>query len=127
MTQGQKTKTTRSKTYRPQHEKPGPFRLDYILLPYGAYYEKTRVFLDAKKGDKMRFFNGPEVLIEDVRLIEDINSCDVMCRVRYGVSWHVAYERWLSYARMEGNNRDIISKNCCIAVFFGIDIEANDE
>lgn len=112
---------------RPAHEKPGPFRLDYILLPYGEYYQKTKAFLEARKGDTMRFFNGPVVPIEDVRLIEDINACDVLCRVRYGVSWDAAYERWASYAKMEGNSKDVISRNCCIAVFFGIDIEEDAE
>lgn len=104
--------------YKPAHEEPGDFNLDFILLPYGTYYEKTACFLRARPGDTLRFFNGPDRPISRVCLISDPALCECMCRMRYGVSWDAAFRKWLSYAMMEGNGRNILIKNKCIAVFY---------
>lgn len=100
------------------HSEPGDPVFGYFLLPYGIFYEKTRVFLDAKPGDPMRFFNGPECRIVKTMLVSDPSLCDLLCRIRYGVSWAVAFKRWLGYALMEGNGKDILSPNECILVAY---------
>lgn len=106
------------KIFNPAHEKPGKMWVDYILLPYGEFYNKTKPFLNAKKGDILRFYNGPEVTIDKVLLIEDAGICDFLSRMRYGISWEKAYQKWLMYARLEGNGRDILSSRKCILVIY---------
>jgi len=101
------------------HEEPGEFYLDYILLPYGEYYSKTKDFLDAKTGDTLRFFNGPEYEIESVTLIPQDKMCDLLCRMRYGISWKVAFEKWRSYAILEGNGKRVLSTKECLFVVYG--------
>lgn len=113
MSDGRKTKI-----FKPAHEEPGRFRLNYIMLPYGEFYQKTKVFLDAKRGDTLRFFNGPDVQIDSVHLIECDKVCDQLCRMRYGITWEKALRVWTRYAVLEGNSKDILSKRECILVFF---------
>ena len=105
------------KIYKPAHELPGKMWLDYILLPYGQFY-KTAKFLEAKKGDALRFFNGPDVEIETVRLIPCDAVCDFLCKMRYGITWDIAFKKWLSYAKMEGNGSDVLSTSECILIVF---------
>lgn len=108
----------RRRVFKPAHEDPGEMLFfNYILLPYGEFYKKTRVFLDAKAGDTMRFFNGPEVTIRTVIIVEGV-ACDALSMMRYGVTWDKAFSRWLSYARMEGHGKDILVKNKCILVIY---------
>ena len=107
------------KTYKPQHDAPSEPWMDYILLPYGAFYEKTRCFLDAKKGDKMQFLDGLEVTIDSTMVVEGERMCDVLCRIRYGVKFKVAFATWMKYARLEGHGRDILVPNACIMVLYG--------
>lgn len=110
---------SRRKTiFKPMHSEPGPLSLGYILLPYGMFYEKTRSFLDAKPGDVLRFYNGPDFEIVRTELISGDRVCDILCRIRYGVSWKAAFKRWISYAVMEGNGRDILSPYECILVAY---------
>ena len=104
--------------FKPPHELPGELWWDYILLPYGIFYKKTKSFLDAKKGDILRFFNGPDVEIESVSLIEDAKTCSILCNIRYGVPWPVALSKWERYAIMEGNSRGILSRDKCILIIF---------
>lgn len=108
----------RKKIFKPAHEEPGRMWLNYILLPYGEYYDKTKVFLDAKEGDIIRFFNGGEFRIKSVMLIACDKTCDFLCKMRYGITWDKAFARWLSYARLEGNGKDILSKTKCILVVY---------
>lgn len=114
MSRGQRKK----RIFKPTHELPGDFWLDYILLPYGEFYEKTKVFLSAERGDVLRFFNGPDVEIEKVMLIKCDAVCDFLSRMRYGVSWDKAFGVWLRYARMEGNGSDILSRDKCLLVVY---------
>ena len=120
MTRGVVSESRRGKKriFKPQHEEPKEFYLDYILLPYGIFYDRTKVFLDAKKGDILRFFNGPERVIESVTLIKCDAICDILCRMRYGISWAAALARWKRYAIIEGNGKDIFSEEECIFVVF---------
>lgn len=106
------------KVFKPAHDEPGKMWLNYILLPYGRFYEKTRSFLDAKSGDTMRFYNGPEVSIESVFLIACDKTCDFLCKMRYGISWDIAFKRWQSYAQLEGHGKDILSREKCILVVY---------
>lgn len=106
------------KIFKPAHEEPGNFRLNYILLPYGEFYQKTKEFLDAKAGDTLRFYNGPDVRIESVMLISCDKTCDFLCRMRYGITWDKAFAKWLSYARLEGHGKDILSRAKCILVVY---------
>ena len=104
--------------FKPAHEEPSKMWLNYILLPYGEFYEKTKVFLEARSGDILRFFNGPEVSIESVLLIACDKTCDFLCKMRYGISWDKAFAKWLSYARLDGHGKDILSKTKCILVVY---------
>lgn len=108
----------RKRIFRPAHEFPGDPKLDYIILPYGAYYQKTKPFLDAITGDTMRFFNGPDVAIEKVLLVDYGPIVDYLCKMRYGVSWEAVFRKWLDYARLDGNGKDILDKNKCLVIFY---------
>lgn len=108
----------RKKIFKPAHDEPGRMWLNYILLPYGEYYEKTKAFLDAREGDILRFFNGSDFSIKSVMLIECDKVCDFLCKMRYGISWSKALDRWLGYARLEGNGKNILSKRYCILVVY---------
>ena len=102
------------------HEQPRVFKLEYILLPYGAFYEKTTEIAKAKNGDILRFFNGPEVKIHAVRKIKQDALCDLLCYMRYGVSWRVAFSKWQKYALMEGYGHNALSKQECLIVFYEV-------
>lgn len=104
--------------FKPAHERPTRMYYSYILLPYGLYYDKTRVFLDAKPGDILRFYNGPEVRIERVMLIPCDSVCNTLCLMRYGITWDRALKRLTTYARMEGHSPDVLSKEECIMVVY---------
>lgn len=104
--------------YKTYHSDPGDFPLGFILLPYGEFYKKTSVFLYARRGDIIRFYNGPEFEIERVVIVDGEDMCDALCMVRYGVLWNVALSRWLSYAIMEGNSKDIFYKSKCLMVVY---------
>lgn len=108
----------RKKIFKPAHELPGPFWLNFILLPYGEFYQKTKVFLSAVKGDTLRFFNGPDVTIDRVMLIDCDAVCDFLSRMRYGITWDKAMQVWLRYARMEGHDKDVLSTKKCILVVY---------
>lgn len=107
-----------TKIYKPNHEEPGGFCLNYILLPYGEYYNKTKMFQNAQPGETLRFFNGPDVVIDRVLLLRNIAVIDTMCRMRYGISWDKAFAKWLAYARMEGNGKDILDPKKCYMVVY---------
>lgn len=106
------------KILKANHELPNKFWLGYILLPFGNFYSKTKPFLDAKPGDILRFHNGPDVKIEKVMLIDCNEMCNYLCQMRYGIPWDKALEVWLRYARMEGNDADVLSKYKCLLVFY---------
>lgn len=109
----------RSKIFKPKHSTPDEyFWLDYILLPYGERYEATRDFLKAKRGDRLRFFNGPEYPIERVMKIQQDQFCDMLCRMRYGIPWSAAFKKWQSYAVMEGHDKAILSNEYCLWVIY---------
>ena len=115
---------SRRKTiYKPAHEEPGEFFLNYILLPYGAFYKKTLGFLDAKPGDTVRFYKGREFEITKAILIEDPELADVLCRMRYGVNFVVALRHWGDYAVMEGHNREVLSSSKCIMLAYGKEVD----
>lgn len=109
----------KKRIYKVAHAEPGDFHLNYILLPYGAYYDKTNVLLNANPGDTLRFFNGPDVMIDSVTLISCDSICDFLCKMRYGITWDMAFAKWLSYARMEGHGKEILSTEKCILVVYG--------
>lgn len=119
-------RTMSKKIFKPLHEEPGPLFLDYILLPYGMFYDKTKDFVKAKRGDTLRFFNGPDYEIVSVSLIPQDRVCDSLCRMRYGIPWHKAFERWQKYARLEGNGKDILSTKECLLVVYNAKKEGAD-
>lgn len=104
--------------YKVSHLEPSEPCLDFILLPYGEFYEKTKALLDAKSGDTIRFFNGPECRIHSVHKIPMDGVFSALCQMRYGFSKAVVLRRWQDNARTEGHGRDIISKEECILVFY---------
>lgn len=111
-------KVRKQRVFKPDHQEPRGFFLDYILLPYGEYYEKTRDIKDAKKGDVIRFFNGPEYKVFHATLIRQDKFCDILCRMRYGIPWKNALEVWRRYAVLEGHGKDVISDEECILVVY---------
>ena len=109
----------RRKILKPKHEEPSSeFWLDYILLPYGEFYNTTKQFATAKKGDTLRFHNGPEYPIYAVFRIKQDKMCDFLCRMRYKCPWSVAFEKWKGYARIEGYGSDILSTQECYLVIY---------
>ena len=109
---------SQNKIYRVDHEEPNDFRWDYILLPYGQFYTKTAELLKAKPGETLRFFQGRDAIIQAVRLIEDETLCSILCRMRYGIPWPVAFERWRKYAMLEGHSGAVLLPHKCIIVAF---------
>lgn len=107
-----------NRVFRVNHEEPNGFKMDYILLPYGAYYKKTASLLEAKPGDMLRFYNGRDVEIQAVGLVEDGVICNILSRMRYGIPWGMALSIWRRYAIMEGNGKDILVDGKCIMVAF---------
>lgn len=104
--------------FKVAHEEPNDFHLDFILLPYGEYYKKTAVLLDAKPGDTMRFFNGRDVEIEAVGIIDGSPACNILSRLRYGLPWGAVLSVWRRDAVIEGNGKDILVDGKCIIVSF---------
>ena len=111
----------RKKIFKPAHELPGKFWLDYILLPYGAFYRKTAELLEARAGDTLRFFNGPDREIASVRVIPCDAVCNFLCRMRYGIDWDKALVKWQRYAQMEGHAKDVLSTKECLLVIFNVE------
>ena len=111
-------KKRKNLVFKPSHELPGDLKSDYIILPYGEFYQKSSKMMQAKRGDTIRFFNGPERKIVGVFRVTQPDVCDALCRVRYGISWQVALAKWQRYAEMEGNGKGIISPNECLMVVF---------
>lgn len=107
-----------NRLFKINHEEPNDFRMDFVLLPYGEYYKKTSVLLDAKPGDTLRFFNGRDVEIQAVSIVDGSSLCNILCRMRYGVPWGTALSVWRGYAVMEGNGKDILVDDKCIIVAF---------
>lgn len=110
------------KVFKPNHSEPGAFWFDYILLPYGEFYEPTKGILDAKKGDILRFFNGDDVPIENVVMMDINRVFDVLCRMRYGIGSKAVLRKWQDNARIQGHGRDIISTEKCILVMLDRDV-----
>lgn len=104
--------------YKLSHFEPGPHQLDFILLPYGEFYDKTKGLLNAQVGDTIRFFNGPECRIHSAYKIPIDRMFSALCQMRYGFGRDVVLRRWQDNARVEGHGRDIISTKECIIVFY---------
>lgn len=110
------------RVFKSNHSEPGALWLDYILLPYGEFYEPTKGILDAKKGDILRFFNGDDVPIENVVMMDMNRVFDVLCRMRYGIGSTAVLRKWRDNARIQGHGRDIISTEKCILVMLDRDV-----
>lgn len=111
--------TTERKTYSVQHLDPKGLWLNYILLPYGEFYDQTAQISKAKKGDILRFFQGGDHEIERVLKIPQDDFCDMLCRIVYGIPLRMAIQKWQSYAVLEGNDRNVISSDYCLWVIYG--------
>lgn len=109
----------RSRIFKPAHAEPRGFWLGFILLPYGEFYTPTRDVLDARKGDILRFHNGGEYPIERVLKIPQDEVCDMLCRVCYGIPLKIAFRKWESNAVLEGNGRNVLSRDYCLWVIYG--------
>jgi hypothetical protein len=106
---------------RPAHSEPNGFWLGYILLPYGDYYAPSQDIVKAQKGDILRFYNGNDYTIERVIKIPQDEMCDMLCRLRYGIPWKIAFKKWESNAVLEGNSRSVLSKDYCLWVIYDTD------
>lgn len=111
------TTSRRKKTFKVKHMEPKDFRLDYILLPIGFGYNEE--YLDAQRGDKMRFFDGRTVVLEAIKKISLKGPiADLLCRMRYGITLKGAIMRWQDNARLEGHSGAIISLDECLWVVY---------
>ena len=119
--------TPKSRIFKPNHEEPKYWWMGYILLPYGDYYSPTKEIATAKKGDILRFFNGSDVVIDHVALIDQDKLCDLLCRIRYGIPWRAALARWQSYAVLEGHGKNVISSEKCLWVVYDTGKSAESE
>lgn len=111
-------KTRVKKTYRVNQMEPGPYsRLDYILLPIGYFYNAE--WGRARKGDRIKFFNGGSYRIASVRKISLKRlETDLLCRMRYGISLTRAIQQWRLNAFLEGNGKNSISSDECLWIFY---------
>lgn len=111
----------RSKIFRPAHSEPTGFWLGYIILPYGDFYKPSQDILHAKKGDTLRFHGGDDHPIERVIKIPQDEVCDILCRIRYGIPWKIAFKKWETNATLEGHSRGVLSKDYCLLVVYATD------
>ena len=107
-----------SKILRPAHAEPRGFWLEYILFPYGDFYEPSQSMLKAAKGDILRFHDGSEHVIERVIKIRQDEICDMLCRIRYGIPWNIAFRKWQSNVVLEGHDRNVLNKDYCLWVIY---------
>lgn len=105
------------KIFRAKHSEPGDFRLGYILLPCGYAYNAD--YSNAKKGDILRLFNGGDYRIFSVKKLK-ISSieCDILCRMRYGITIKGALSRWQMNAKLEGHGMRAVSEDECLWVVY---------
>lgn len=112
------SRTLKSRRFELPHEEPREMCYDYILLPFGYFYEPTKDLAKAKRGDIIHFFNGGDYVVDSVAVIKQDRLCDMLCRARYGIAWKVAFERWLNYALMAGCGKDVLSREYCIFIMY---------
>lgn len=105
---------------RPAHSEPGGYWLGYILHPYGEFYKPSVDLLDARRGDILRFHKGGDYPIERVLKIPQDDVCDMLCRLRYGIPWAVAFRKWESNAVLEGHSRGVLSREFCLWVLYDV-------
>ena len=106
------------KIFRAKHDRPGDFQLDYILLPVGYSYNAE--WLEAKKGDILRLWDGSEYRIFSVRKLDlkkAINA-DILCRMRYGITIKRALQIWQRNAKLEGHGAKAVSIDECLWVIY---------
>lgn len=107
----------KAKIFKAQHSEPGDFQLDYILLPIGYVYNKE--WLDAKRGDSIRLFNGGTYKIFSVRKISMVaGAADILSRIRYGITIKGCLARWQQNAKLEGHSPDAVSERECLWVIY---------
>lgn len=103
------------KVFRPEHSEPGPVIGDYLLLPYGYKYNSE--YLTFKPGDCIKLFNGGKYEIDSVVKVElEKPYCDVLCRMRYGISIKRAMQIWKHNAVCKGYGNKAISDEECLLV-----------
>lgn len=88
-----------------------------IMLPVGVYY--NRDIHGASVGDKIRFIDGNERTIvgkSDIDL--RMSSTDLICRYIYNCSMKIVFRKWLTNAVIEGNGRNVVSKNKCMLIWY---------
>lgn len=110
------TEPKRKKSFNAQHSEPGRFMLDYILLPIGYVYNNE--WLGAKKGDRIRLFNGGIYKIYSVRKISTRGAADILSRMRYGITIKGCITRWKQNARLEGHSGSAVSETECLWVVY---------
>lgn len=116
------TEPKKNRVFKAQHSENGGFVLDYILLPIGYVYNKE--WLEAKRGDSIRLFNGGTYKIYAVRKIALARgAADILSRMRYGISIKGCLARWKQNARLEGHAASAVSERECLWVIY----EKNEE
>lgn len=91
------------------------------MLPYGEFYAPAQNAIKAVKGDILRFYDGNDYAIERVIKIPQDDICDMLCRVRYGIPWKIAFKKWQTNAVLEGNDRNVLSNDYCLWIIYDTD------
>lgn len=105
------------KILKPLHDRPGDFHFDYILLPTG--YKYNTEFEKASMGDRLRFHSGEEVcVLHAVKIPIESPICDVLCKLRYGISIRRALQIWQRNAVALGNAKGVVDTDECLMITF---------
>ena len=108
---------SRGRVFRANHLDPGDFQMDYILLPVGYSYNCD--WITAKRGDKVRLFDGGLHKIHCVRVIKVRGGlADTLSRIRYGITIAGCIQRWKDNAKLEGHTRNAVSDTECLWVVY---------
>ena len=108
---------TRKKVFRANHLGPGDFALDYILLPIGYSYNSD--WLRAKRGDFIRMHDGMDHKLFCVRIIKVRGGlADLLCRMRYGITFRGCMQRWKRNVQLEGHATTAISEDECLWIVY---------
>lgn len=111
--------------FKPQHQTPKDFHLDYIILPYGENYNTE--WKKARKGDLVYFVDGGMGEIVSVRKIRaDLPEADLLSWIRYGISIKRCMQIWNDIAVLEGNGRNAVSSMYCYWIVYNKNYEADD-
>lgn len=91
-------------------------RKDWIILPYGAYYNKE--LLQARIGDIILFSDKVEREIEYITPIKThAGLTDFLCLKTYGVGLNRIKERWKRNVECMGHKWEVIEQDRVLLIY----------